>query len=250
MTKYVTTLAFVLFAYNYSLATWSIIIIDPETKEIGIAGASCTYSCYGIGKIIPNVGAIIVQAMSNSQAREKGIHMILAGAPPEQIIEAMRDSIFDPERQQYAVITIKYIQEPRIYTGQLTHSINGGLTDYGVSVQGNTLASDQELEAIMIAVRAGKENLLHIAELLMTALEAGSVAGGDKRCGEQKATSAFLIVAKPTDKKPYLDLLIFGQGKGKQNAVDLLRIKYNKWKSKHGDQLTTPQLNKSESNKS
>lgn len=250
MIKYVATFAFILFAYTYSLATWSIIIIDPETKEIGIAGASCTYSCYGIGKIIPNVGAIIVQAMSNSQAREKGIHMILAGAPPEQIIEALRDSIFDPERQQYAVITIKYMHEPRIYTGQLTHTFNGGLTDYGVSVQGNTLASDQELEAIMTAVRMGKKNLLHITELLLTALEAGSAAGGDKRCGEQRATTAFLIVAKPNDKKPYVDLLIFGQGKGKQNAVDLLRIKYEKWKRKHGDQLTTHQLNKSERNKS
>lgn len=250
MIRYVTALAFILLAHNYSLATWSIIIIDPETKEIGIAGASCTYSCYGIGKIVPNVGAIIVQAMSNSQAREKGMHMILAGAPPEQIIEALRDPIFDPERQQYAVITIKYIYEPQIYTGKLTHGFSGGLTDYGVSVQGNTLASDQELEAIMAAVRMGKKNRLHISELLLTALEAGSTAGGDKRCGEQKSTSAFLIVAKPDDKRPYLDLLIFGQGKGKQNAVDLLRVKYEKWKRKHSDQLTIHQLNKSERNKS
>jgi hypothetical protein len=54
-----------------AFATWSIIIIDPVTEEIGIAGASCTYNCYGIGKIIPNVGAIIVQAMSNNAARKR-----------------------------------------------------------------------------------------------------------------------------------------------------------------------------------
>ena len=60
-----------------SFATWSIIMIDPKTNEIGIAAASCTYNCYGIGKIIPSMGAIIVQAMSNNEAREKGAAMIL-----------------------------------------------------------------------------------------------------------------------------------------------------------------------------
>jgi len=43
-------------------ATWSIILIDPQTKAIGIAGASCTYSVYGIGSIVPGKGAVVVQA--------------------------------------------------------------------------------------------------------------------------------------------------------------------------------------------
>jgi uncharacterized Ntn-hydrolase superfamily protein len=175
--------------------------------------------------------------MSSNQAREKGIQMIIAEAMPDRIIQAMRDSLFDPERQQYAVISIKYISEPKTYTGKLTNTFAGALTDYGVSVQGNTLASDTQLQIIMDAVKKGKADLLHIAEILMNALEAGSMSGGDKRCGEQKATSAFLTVAKQNDRKPYLHLVIFGQQKGKTNAVNLLRIKYEKWKRKHGDTL-------------
>ncbi|HYI78402.1 MAG TPA: DUF1028 domain-containing protein [Chryseolinea sp.] len=233
MKKYVIALIVLLSSSLQSFATWSIIIIDPKTKEIGIAGASCTYNCDGIGKILPNLGAVIVQAMSNNQAREKGTQMILAESTPEEIIQAMRDPIFDPERQQYAVITIKYINDPKTYTGNLTHSVNGALTTYGVSVQGNTLASDTQLEAIMDVVKEGQTGSLHIAEILMNALHAGSESGGDKRCGEQRATSAFLTVAKPNDRKPYLHLVIFGQGKGKSNAVHLLRIKYEKWKRKH-----------------
>jgi len=233
MKRYIATITILLVACGHVFATWSLIIIDPKTKEIGIAGASCTYSCYGIGKIIPNVGAIVVQAMSSSPAREKGVQMILAEASPDQVIEAMRDSIFDPERQQYAVVTIRYIDTPGTYTGQLTKTFNGSLTDYGVSVQGNTLASDTTLAAVMAAVHKGKKDLLPVAEILMTALEAGSNAGGDIRCGDQRATSAFLLVARPNDKKPYLNLQIFGQGKGKQNAVDLLRIKYQRWKRKN-----------------
>lgn len=237
MRKYLATVVFILLACSHVFGTWSVIIIDPRTKEIGIAGASCTHNCYGIGKIIPGAGAIIVQAMSNNYARERGVQMILAEASPEEIIQALRDSIFDPERQQYAVITIKFADQPKIYTGRLTHPFKGGLTDTGVSVQGNTLASETELQAVMRAVQMGKNDSLHIAEILMNALEAGSFAGGDKRCGEQRATSAFITVARPGDRKPYMDLVIFGQGKGKQNAVSMLRVKYEKWKRKHPEKL-------------
>ena len=214
-------------------ATWSIIMIDPKTNEIGIAGASCTYNCYGIGKIIPNMGAIIVQAMSNNQAREKGAEMILAEATPEQIIQALRNPDFDPERQQYAVVTVKYIDSPGTYTGDSTTQYNGTLTKSGVSVQGNTLTSDGELKIIMEAVKKGQNESLNIAEILINALEAGSISGGDRRCGDQKASSAFIIVAKPNDRRPYINLSIFGQGKGGQNAVEMLHKKFEKWRRKH-----------------
>ncbi|MDJ1504726.1 DUF1028 domain-containing protein [Xanthocytophaga agilis] len=217
-----------------TLATWSIIIVDPVTKEIGIAGASCTYNCYGIGQIIPGKGAIIVQAMSNKDARRKGLNMIEAGASPEKIIAALHDPLFDPEKQQYAVVTLSHLATPATYTGAATHTSHGTLTAAGVSVQGNTLASEEELKAILDAVIQGQQDSLRIDEILMRALEAGSTAGGDKRCGEQRATSAFLMVAKPTDKrKPYLVLQFFGQKRGGLNAVSLLRGKYERWKSKH-----------------
>ena len=233
MKKTILALIFFVIYSNKTFATWSIIMIDPRTNEIGMAGASCTYNCYGIGKIIPNMGAIIVQAMSNNQAREKGIEMILAESTPEQIIQALRNPDFDPKRQQYAVVTIKYIDSPATYTGDSTKQFNGALTKSGVSVQGNTLTSDSELKIIMQAVEKGQKELLNIAEILMSALEAGSTSGGDKRCGEQKASSAFIIVAKPDNKKPYINLNIFGQGKRGQNAVVMLRKKYEKWKRKH-----------------
>jgi uncharacterized Ntn-hydrolase superfamily protein len=227
-------LAFVLFIIcaTRSFATWSIIVIDPKTKEIGIAAASCSYNCYGIGKIVPNTGAIIVQAMSNNRARQKGLEMIIAAASPEQIIQALRSPEFDPERQQYAVVTVSYIDSPRTYTGDATYQSNGALTSSGVSVQGNTLASDSVLKKVMQAVEKGQKEGLHITELLMSALEAGSASGGDKRCGDQKASSAFIMVARPDEEKPYLNLNIFGQDKGGQNAVDLLRKTFEDWKRK------------------
>ncbi|MFZ6666167.1 DUF1028 domain-containing protein [Peijinzhouia sedimentorum] len=230
----VTTILFTLFFYSNSFATWSIIIIDTKTNEIGIAGASCSYNCYGIGGIVPGKGAIIVQAMSNKDARIKGLQMIASNYSPEQIMEAIRNPSFDPERQQYAVLTSQQIDNPIVYTGSLTNQYNGSLTARGISVQGNTLANPDEINIILDAALKAQKDGLSIDAILMIALEAGALAGGDKRCGDQKATSAFITVSKSNDKqkKPYLNLVIFGQRKGGQNAVSMLRKKYDKWKEK------------------
>jgi uncharacterized Ntn-hydrolase superfamily protein len=68
----------------------------------------------------------------------------------------------------------------------------------------------------------------------MLALEAGSLAGGDNRCGAQTATSAFITVMNPTDNpnKPYLNLIVSGINRGGTNAVNLLRKRYNVWSAK------------------
>lgn len=224
-------LALLLFSSYYAQATWSIIVIDPKTKEIGIAGASCTYSVYGIGAIIPNKGAIIVQAMSNDDARQKGLEMIMADASPEEIIKALRDPKFDPEQQQYAVITLKYINNGATYTGKSAYESKGTLTAKGISVQGNILTSPNEIKEIMQAALKAQKAGLSIANVLMLALEAGAKLGGDKRCGDRKALSAFITVYQPTDDKdkPFLNLVVLGNSED-LNAVTELRKKFDSWK--------------------
>ncbi|HEY9008236.1 DUF1028 domain-containing protein [Ohtaekwangia sp.] len=235
-TRHFTSLLFFVLALSIRAhATWSVILIDAKTGTIGIAGASCSPNCYGIGRIMPGTGAIIVQAMSNNDARAKGVSMMLANASPEEIIKALRDPEFDPERQQYAVVTINYMT-PATYTGDSTHAVGGALTAPGISVQGNTLANDQVLKQVMDAVVRGQQQSLPIDAILMQALEAGSEAGGDRRCGEQRATSAFITIFHRDDppKRPFLNLNTFGQPKGGPNAVVLLRKRYDRWKEKQG----------------
>ncbi|KAA9357120.1 DUF1028 domain-containing protein [Larkinella humicola] len=233
--KFTGTFLILLFVSFSSFATWSIILVDTKTGEIGIAGASCSYNCYGIGRIIPGKGAVIVQAMSNNDARKKGLEMLEANASPDQIIKALRDPEFDPEEQQYAVVSLNYLNDSKTYTGTATHTYHGSLISRGVSVQGNTLTNKDELKIILETVLKGQKAGLRIDDILMLALEAGSIAGGDKRCGEQRATSAFMMVARPTDKpsKLYMELQFFGQKRGGTNAVTLLKGKYEKWKTNH-----------------
>ncbi|RDC65385.1 DUF1028 domain-containing protein [Adhaeribacter pallidiroseus] len=229
--KFSLTAGLVFLGHLPLFATWSIIVIDPVTKEIGIAGASCSYNCYGIGAIIPGKGAVIVQARSSNSARKKGLKMLEANATPEQIIAEMRNPKYNPEQQQYAVISIRNMAHPKTYTGQATAAYNGALTASGVSVQGNTLAHENQLKIILEAVLKAQKERRSISDVLMIALEAGSAAGGDKRCGAQKATSAFIMVTKPDDylNDPYLNLTIYGLTPGKENAVKLLRAKYEQW---------------------
>ena len=214
-----------------SYATWSIIVIDPKTNEIGIAGASCTFSVYGIGGIIPGKGAIIVQAMSNKSAKKKGLQMMMGNASPQEILAAIRDARFDPERQQYGIVCLKYLDQPLIYTGTSTNDSKGALTANGISVQGNTLADPDEIQAILNAALKAQKESLGIQEILLRALEEGARWGGDKRCGAQKASSAFLTVAKPGDDidHPYLNLVVNGYNEG-VNAVEVLRRNFDKWK--------------------
>jgi uncharacterized Ntn-hydrolase superfamily protein len=229
----VLTLSLLIGLTVYVKATWSIIIIDPKTKEIGIAGASCTYSVYGIGGIIPGKGAVVVQAMSNKQARNKGLQMILANASPKEILDAIRDPEFDPEEQQYGIVCLYKIDEPQTYTGTATTSDKGTVTSKGISVQGNTLSNKEMLNKILeVAIKAQKASL-GIQEVLMLALEAGAEFGGDKRCGDRKALSAFLTVAKPDDDRqhPYINLIV-NQSAETGNAVKTLRKKFESWKNK------------------
>ncbi|MES2371153.1 MAG: DUF1028 domain-containing protein [Bacteroidota bacterium] len=214
-----------------SFGTWSIIVIDPKTKEIGIAGASCTVSVYGIGRIMPGKGAIVVQAMSNPFARLDGFRMIMNGDKPADILAKLRQPNYHPEEQQYSIACINDIDHPATYTGTKNTSHAGTLTGKGISVQGNTLTNPDEIQAIFTAAIKAQKDGLPVQDILMIALEAGAKAGGDKRCGERKASSAFLTVSKSYDvKEHWLNLVIYGTD-DKVHAVDALRQKFDHWKT-------------------
>jgi len=74
----------------------------------------------------------------------------------------------------------------------------------------------------------------------MAGLKAGADAGGDSRCGAQRATSAFLAVARPGDVPnwPYLTLRVVDAEKGGHvNAVEMLETRLALWKANGGQRL-------------
>lgn len=215
-----------------SFATWSIIAADPKTNEIGVAGASCSINVSGISAIMPGKGAIVVQANGNPYAKLRGFEMLMQGATPLSILERIKQPEFDPENQQYAILCLTDIQHPLTYTGPKAVSYASSLTGNGIAVQGNMLANPDVVHAVFNAAIKAQQDSLPIQEILMIALEAGANFGGDKRCGERKASSAFLSVSKPSDiDKYWLNLVIYGND-GRTHAVTALRQKFNEWKTK------------------
>lgn len=214
-------------------ATWSITAVDPRTREVGIAGASCTPNVLGIAGVVPGRGVIAAQALTNGAARARGMEMLRAGASPAEIVRTVTDSVFDPvyPMQQYGVAALGHA--PAAYTGAETDAWTGHAVDADVSVQGNILAGPRVVADAMAAFRAAAaDTALSLADRLLLALEAGGAAGGDARCPGQTALSAFLIVAGPDDRRDaqHLRLYVNGQGEGGANPVALLRQRYDEWR--------------------
>jgi uncharacterized Ntn-hydrolase superfamily protein len=189
---------------------------------------------------MPGKGAIVVQANSNPLARLQGFRMIMDGATPAAILEKLRSPDFDPEHQQYAIISMDDISHPVTYTGTQTVSYASTLTGNGITVQGNMLTNPDEIQIIFDAAVKAQKDSLSIQDILMIALEAGARSGGDKRCGERKAASAFLTVSKPEDvDKHWLNLIVLGDD-GHTHAVEALRRKFDDWKAKENTNDNTP----------
>lgn len=228
-----TAISLLLLLPNLAMATWSITAVDPKTREVGIAGASCTDFVFGIAGVAPGKGVIVAQAMSNMAAKGVGVKMLLEGASPQDVIAAITNPEFDLNfsLQQYGVAALGFENKPATYTGADTDGWKGAAQGYGVSVQGNILTDAKVVSDALGAFEvASKNSKMSLADRLMAALEAGAASGGDSRCGAQKARSAFVIVAKPTDdiKAPYLRINIPGQEEGGANAVRLLRRAYDR----------------------
>lgn len=214
-------------------ATWSVTAVDPRTREVGIAGASCTPNVLGIAGVVPGRGVIAAQALTNGAARRRGMEMLRAGASPAEIVRTVTDSVFDPVYffQQYGVAALGHA--PAAYTGAETDAWMGHEVDADVSVQGNILVGPQVVRDAMAAFRtAAADSAMTLADRLLLALEAGAAAGGDARCPGQTALSAFLIVAGPDDRRDaqHLRLSVNGQSEGGANPVALLRQRYDEWR--------------------
>ena len=229
-----------LLAPSHALATWSITAVDPKTREVGIAGASCTDYVFGVAGVAPGRGVIVAQAMSNMEAKRLGVNMLSDGSSPQNIIAAITKPTFDLNfsLQQYGVVALGFEDKPATYTGTDADGWKGAVQGYGVSVQGNTLTEARVVNDALAAFEAAsRNNKQSLADRLLLALEAGANAGGDNRCGKQKARSAFIIVAQPTDdvKAPYLRINIPGQEEGGANPILLLRKKYDQWRRQQSE---------------
>lgn len=248
------------------MTTWSVVGVDAKTGDVGVAVASCVPS-HGdaVAALVPGKGAAATQAGFDIKNRNKVFDAIKQGLTAEEVIAQVTNPTWDSQtdRRQYGVVTMHngFVRTAGFTTPtrQGTTAGEDGVARFagvmadpsrGVSAQGNTLASAEVVQRPLEAYRwedpAGFNSL---ADRLMRAIEAGSIAGGDVRCNQgsvrQTTSMAAILVARGSDppyatenigmtdagtsKAPWLNLSVRVDRGGENPLLDLRR-QYDKWR--------------------
>ena len=179
--------------------TWSI-VARHASGALGVAVAS---KFFAVGALCPAVrsgkGALSTQALVNPLYARDGLAALDAGLAPAEIVRRLTEADAGREMRQLHVVDAS--GRSAAHTGNACIEWCGHLTRDGFSVAGNMLAGPS---VIAETARAYEEAAtLSFAERLMSAMEAGEAAGGDKR-GKQGAA----LLIHTSEDYPFLDLRV------------------------------------------
>ena len=175
--------------------TWSILVRDPSTGALGAAVAS---KFFAVGAVCIHVeggvAALATQALVNPLYASQAMPRLREGADPAIVVgDCVVPDPGGSQRQFHIVDARGRIAQ---HTGEGCVTWAGHVAGEDVSVAGNMLAGPQVVRATMDAYVAAQGTMV---ERLLTAMEAGEAAGGDKR-GRQSAA------LKVCSRDPYPDL--------------------------------------------
>lgn len=174
-----------------TVSTFSIVAIDPQTGDLGVAVASRYFS---VGSVVPwamaDVGAVATQANVNVGYGQQALDLLRQGMTAQEVLKKiLADDKFEgKDGRQVAIVDAK--GNVAAYTGPNAPKWAGDRQGKTWSAQGNILVGPQVPEAMGKAFEATQGEL---AEKLYAALKAGDAAGGDAR-GRQSAS--MLVVRK------------------------------------------------------
>jgi uncharacterized Ntn-hydrolase superfamily protein len=209
-------------------ATWSIAAIDHDTGTVGVAVASCVaVPVDDVIALVPNNGAAVAQGLFDPDARAAMLDALSYGESSPNVVRAGQKAAESPSQVQLGAVTANSPADT--YTGNDTTEWSGDANVNDAAIQGNILV---DRGVVGDARAAWTDTDSPFSDRLMAALEAGSAAGGDKRCNvddiEQTAASAAIMVATPED-EDWLHLSVTNT-EDRRNAVAMLAEKYDSWR--------------------
>jgi len=211
----------ILLAY-ISQGTFSIVAMDPESDEWGIAVASRVLD---VGYIVPwleaDVGAVATQAYTNPYFGPWALDGLSRGKSADEVLKIILEKDTLAEERQVGIVDIN--GKSVAYTGQNTLEWAGHKTAPYVSVQGNILTGPGVVDSMLTVFQKTEGPL---AERLLSALEAGEKAGGDKR-GKQSAS--ITVVRKRGGYQGVDDRLVDLKVVDNPEPVKELRRQYEMW---------------------
>jgi uncharacterized Ntn-hydrolase superfamily protein len=169
-----------------ALGTWSIVVVNTETGEVGVASATCNQNSdlkRGAGVIVVGKGAGQAQAWSDSTGvnRTTMANALLAGMTAEEVLDELIATDPDLQSHQYGIADLSGCAA--MFTGTKTSDYTGGLTGQvgpiHYAIQGNVLAGENVLLAAEDALVNSTGDL---SQRLMASMHAAKLYGGDGRC--------------------------------------------------------------------
>ena len=201
-------------------ATWGIVLINHETREVGVACATCIENVDLVPElpcVRPGLGVGNVQAWwdFNGSRRQTMWDGFGAGKSAAQVLYDLREL---PQHQLYQFGIATFAGPPVTYTGPTAGDGKCGLAGswgpWSWAIQGNLITG----EAVCLAAQqAILDTPGDMAARLLAAMEAARDMGGDGRCScdpldptgcgapppnfTKSAHTAFLIVARVGDEE-------------------------------------------------
>ena len=167
-------------------ATWSIIIIDTNTREIAVGSATCLTSfdlLRGLPVVRVDVGAAAAQSAidSNGANRVRIWNGLINGDDPAAILALLASVDPSHQNRQYGIVDVqgRAITFTGTQCGQFASGLTGRSGSLVYAIQGNVITGQPVLDQAEAAVLTTPGGL---PEKLMAAMEAARAMGGDGRC--------------------------------------------------------------------
>jgi uncharacterized Ntn-hydrolase superfamily protein len=222
--------------------TFSIVAVDPETGQVGSAGATCLDSVLeGTSAVIvsyikPGVGAIHTQSFWNPINQANASARMEAGDSPEEIMAWLEanDAEGNPAIRQYGAADLDAGGLARVaaFTGEDCFDYKGHELGPNYAVQGNILSGRAILDSMSERFFFESGDL---ADKLMASMQGAKKVGADTRCfaAGVSSRSAFLRVAKPTDSITYYLDIVVGSTPSGVDPIDVLQQKFDAWRAEN-----------------
>lgn len=166
-------------------ATWSIVIVDKRTREVGIASVTCLTN-FDLRALTPVVlverGAAAVQAAGDFDGVRRPLIQVemLAGSDPEDILTLLA-GVPGHASRQYGIVDV--MGRRATFSGSQNFAWAGGVigetAEIAYAIQGNILAGSCVVPGIEAAILTNPNEL---GAKLMAGMLAARTRGGDGRC--------------------------------------------------------------------
>lgn len=178
-------LLLLMFPHTKLKATWSIVLADSETGEVGVGTITCLNN-FDLLAIVPVIvvgkGAAAVQASGDFEGIRRPVIFdgLLNGTPVDDILDQVAN-IAGHQSRQYGIVNTN--GEAVTFSGDQTFSWTGGVTgsvnSIHYAIQGNILSGPCVVNDIETALRVTQGDM---ADKLMAGMQAAKLGGGDGRC--------------------------------------------------------------------